>query len=56
MPIFSNWASFEPTSGLGPGPGRWPISSPVHGPHTLILKPTVGDSRQAHQHPHFLDT
>jgi hypothetical protein len=29
--------SFEP-AGPGSGLDRWPISSPVHGPHTLVLK------------------
>lgn len=34
--------SFEPASSLGPDPGRrWSITSPVHGPHTLVLTPTV---------------
>jgi hypothetical protein len=36
--------SFEPID-VGPGPDRWPISSPVHGPHMLVLKHIDGDSQ-----------
>jgi hypothetical protein len=35
--------SFEP-AGQGSGLDRWPISSPVHGPHTLVLKAAGGVS------------
>ncbi len=33
--------SFEP-AGQGSGLARWPISSPVHGPHTLVLRGADG--------------
>jgi hypothetical protein len=36
--------SFEPID-VGPGPDRWPISSPVHGPHMLVLKHIDGGSQ-----------
>lgn len=32
--------SFEPAGSQGPD--RWPISSPVHGPHTLVLRTAGG--------------
>jgi hypothetical protein len=33
--------SFEP-AGQGSGPNRWPVNSPLHGPLTLVLRPTGG--------------
>jgi hypothetical protein len=36
--------SFEP-AGPDSGLTRWPISSPVRGPHSLVLRGPSGDSR-----------